>query len=74
MCPVSATVPRLMEALVGVVLQQRPGDAVVWGVVQQDPLSWLVRGGTGAQGAAAAETERELQVSAEDESQKYERQ
>lgn len=57
-----ATLPGLMKALVGVMLQQRPGDAVVRGVVQQDALSWLVWCGAGAQGAAAAEAECELKV------------
>lgn len=57
-----------MEALVSVVLQQRPGDAVVWGVMQQDTLSWLVWGRTWAQGATAAQAKRKLQVPAENES------
>lgn len=57
-----ANLPGLMEALVGIMLQQRPGDAVVGRVVQQDALSGLVGCGAGAQGAAAAEAECELQV------------
>lgn len=51
-----------MEALIGIMLQQRPGDAVVGRIVQQDALSGLVRCRAGAQGAAAAETQSELQV------------
>lgn len=53
-----------MEALVGIMLQERPGDAVVGRVVQQNALPRLVWCRAGAQGAAAAETERELQVPA----------
>lgn len=55
-----------MEALVGIMLQQCPCDAIVRRVVQQDALSWLVWCGAGAQGAAAAEAECELQVPVRD--------
>ena len=54
--------PGLVEALVGVVLEEGPGDAVVGGEVQQDPLPRLVRGRTRAQGAATAQPQGELQV------------
>lgn len=54
-----------METLVSVVLQQRPGDAVVSGIVQQNALPWLVGGRARAQGAAAAQTKSELQVPTE---------
>lgn len=56
-------VPWLMEALVGIVLQQRPGDTVVWGVMQEDAFSRLVWGRAGAQGAPAAQAKRKLQIS-----------
>lgn len=58
----SLNIPWLVEALVSVVLQQRPGDAVVGGVMQQDTLTWLVRGRARAQGAAAAQAKSKLKV------------
>ena len=58
----SLNIPWLMEALVSIVLQQRPGDAVVGGVMQQDTLTWLVRGRARAQGAAAAQAKSKLKV------------
>lgn len=49
-----------MEALVGVVLQQRPGDPIVCGVMQEDAFSRLVWSRTGAQGAPAAQAKSKL--------------
>lgn len=51
-----------MEALVCVVLQQGPGDAVVWGVMQEYSLPWLVWCRTWAQDASTAQPKSELQV------------
>lgn len=56
-------VPWLMESLVGIVLQQRPGDTVVWRVMQEDTFPRLVWSRAGAQGAPAAQAKRKLQIS-----------
>lgn len=59
-----------MEALVCVVSQQRPGDAVVWRVMQQDTLSWLIRSRTWAQDATTSEPKSELKVPVDSQSKK----